>query len=270
MKYRPGLPGKNENVSHDNPLGEFALLCIGLAFLFIVIYWILGLLVDLAADRISHETEAALFNSISKHLEFELEQDQKEFDRVQVLINDLQSCTKLPYKVTVHIVNSEEANAIALPGGHIAVFTGLLKAVPNENGLAFVLAHELGHFENRDHLRALGRSLVLYSLSALITGGNSSISGLLAPSFTLTEAQYSQARESLADTKALDTLYCNYGDVHGATDFFNYILSLDNPADIRVLHYFSSHPDTRKRIKNLKEYAEAQGYISSDGGGTGG
>lgn len=260
MKYAPGIPNKNDNVSHNSPLAEFGLLCVGLAAIFGIIYWILGLLVDLVADRISYEAEAALFNSIINRIDFNVDKTNKEQANVQLLIDELQKCTDLPYPITVHIINSKEANAVALPGGHVGVFTGLLEAVPDKNSLAFVLAHELGHFQNRDHLRGLGRGLVLYSLSALITGGNSSLSGLLAPTSTLTQAQYSQARESLSDEKALDIMHCTYGTISGATDFFEYILSVEDVNDIKLLHFFSSHPETQKRIEALRKYAEEKGY----------
>ncbi len=260
MKYSPGLPQKNVNVSHNNPLTEFGLLCAGLAVIFLAIYWILGLLVDVIADRIPYESEAALFNSISRHLPFTMDTEAQELERIQKLINGLQPCTDLPYSITVHLVDSQEANAVALPGGHIGVFKGLLDAVPSENGLAFVLAHELGHFENRDHLRGLGRSLVLFGISAMFTGGDSSISRLLAPSSILTEAQYSQARESMADRAALDTLNCTYGHVGKAEEFFNYILEQENPFDIKIFHYFSTHPETKKRLQDLQNYAVKMGY----------
>jgi len=263
MKYLPSLPEKNDNVSHNHPLSEFALLSAGLILFFGIVYLILGLLVDLAAEKISYETEAALFQALSSRVDyFDPQNDDlaEEKQRVQQIVDDLQTCTDLPYAIQVHIVKSDETNAIALPGGHIAVFTGLLQAVPQDNGLAFVLAHELGHFQNRDHLRSLGRSLVFYSLSAMLTGGNSSISGLLAPTFGLTAAQYSQARESMADRIALDTCNCRFGNINGAVDFFRYIIEMKLDSNLQIFHYFSSHPETQKRIDELKAYADSKGY----------
>lgn len=263
MKYLPSLPKKNDNVSHNHPLSEFAILCSGLTLFFVLAYFILGFLVDIAAERISYETEAALFQTFSSRVDyFDPKNDDlaAEQQRVQRIISELQVCSDLPYTIQTHIVKSEEANAIALPGGHIAVFTGLLQAIPQDTGLTFVLAHELGHFQNRDHLRSLGRSLVFYTLSAMLTGGNSSISGLLAPSFGLTAAQYSQDRESKADRVALDTYNCRFGSIDGAMDFFRYIMTKNLDSDIKIFHYFSSHPETQARINELEEYAKKKGY----------
>ncbi len=263
MKYSPSLPQDNDNVSHNNPFGEFVLLCAGLAALFLSVYWILGLLVDFAADRISYETETALFESISKHLEFQIDKDSEEQQRVQSLVNNLQNCIQLPYEIRVHMIESDEPNAIALPGGNIAVFTGLLEKIDSENGLAFVLSHELAHFKNRDHLRSLGRGLIIYTLVSMITSTDSSISSLLLPSSNLSQAQYSQTRESLADQVALDTLHCQYGHVGGASEFFSNLLEMKQGPDFAVFHYFSSHPELQLRISALRRYSEEQQYAFS-------
>ncbi len=64
-------------------------------------------------------------------------------------------------------------------GGHILLFQGLLDILKTENSLSFVIGHELGHFKNRDHLRGLGRGIVLTALSATFTGANSNLTSLL-------------------------------------------------------------------------------------------
>jgi len=261
MKYRLSLPEHNDNISDRHPLGEFALLSTGLALLFGLVYLVMGFLVDIASDSISFETEAALFKAISFQYEFTADDHNSDRERLQQTVDRLQECTALPYPIKVHVVNSEVPNAVALPGGNIAVFSGLLKAVPKGGGLAFVLAHELGHFNNRDHLRGLGRSLVLYALSSLITGGDSAISSLLAPSAGFSTAQYSQGRERLADDFALDTLFCSEGSVAGAADFFEYMLAQKEETDIKLLHFFDSHPKTRERIESIKRYSASQGYL---------
>lgn len=260
MKYSPALPEKNDNVSHNKPLAECALLLSGAALIFATAYALLGFFVDLAADSISFETESALFSS--RAIQYDLTDGTQEDKRkeLQQLVNELRGCTDIPYPVSVHIIKSEEPNAVAMPGGHILVFEGLLKALPRRSGLAFVMAHELGHFSSRDHLRALGRSLVLYSLSALLTGGDSAISGMLAPQAALSSAQYSQTRESAADRFAVDTLACRAGTIEGATDFFEYLSAKSLEAEIRLFHYFSSHPQARERLDAIIKYADSKGY----------
>jgi Zn-dependent protease with chaperone function len=118
----------------------------------------------------------------------------------------------------------------------------------------------LGHFKNRDHLRGLGRSIVLLTISVLLTGANSDISALLTPVYNAEAAQYSQDRESNADAIALHALNCHYGHVGGAAEFFEIIAAPEYDLDWSLTHYFSSHPEAQKRINDLDTLARSQGY----------
>jgi len=67
------------------------------------------------------------------------------------------------------IVDSDEINAFAAPGGFILVTRGLVRCCPNETALAAVLAHEIAHVQNRDALRAIKKSRITEALG--IIGG---------------------------------------------------------------------------------------------------
>ena len=156
----------------------------------------------------------------------------------------------------VHLVDSEVANALAFPGGRIFVLNGLLTKVSSENGLSFVLAHELAHFKNRDHLRGMGRKIVFTAVSALLSGAGSNLTQLFTPTADFSQAQYSQQRESLADQQSLQILSCHYGHVGGAIEFFE-AMALDGKSESNVFgHYFASHPEAVQRINNLHLMAE--------------
>ena len=150
----------------------------------------------------------------------------------------------------VVIFKSSEANAFAFPGGYMAVSTEMLDKVKSENGLAFVIAHELAHFHNRDHLRSLGRGIVMTALAVALTGPDSSLSTLLAPTSQLGQAQYSQARESLADQTAITALNGYYGHVGGADEFFSMMIGMP---EYTVLQPFASHPELKRRIERLEQ-----------------
>lgn len=129
-------------------------------------------------------------------------------------------CAGMRQPETVSLSKADVPNAAVIPGGHIVVFSGLLSQVRSENGLAFVLAQELAHITQRDHLRAMGRGIVLFGLAALVTGSDSGLSELLAPVNSPGQASYSRTRESAADAAALRILHCRYGHAGGATELF--------------------------------------------------
>ncbi len=265
MEYKASLPEANDNVSHDKPVREFFLLFIGITLFFLIIFWSIGLFVDQAVNFISPEVEASIFSSIGKKFEPKTTDDPQEI-ALQHLLDSLRKCSDITYPVRVYLMESDEANAMAVPGGRIIVFSALLDEVTSENGLAFVLAHELGHFKNRDHLRGMGRSIVLTAILAALTGSDSDITKVFTPSLNLSFSQYSQARESLADASALQTLNCYYGHVGGASEFFEAITPIEKSSHTKVTQYFASHPMAIERINGLwqqaKEHHFKQGEVA--------
>ncbi len=252
--YRPGLPEHNDNVSHESPVKEFLSLLLGVLLLLSLAYWALGLAIDKAVDYLPYEDEAKLFEKLPVEWGAVIGGDiQATNPRLQSLVDALRQCSELPVPISVSTLGSESPNAVALPGSQMLVFDGLFDYVQSENGLAFVLAHELGHFINRDHLKGIGRGIVLLSLSSVLTGPSSSLSRLLTPSIQLNTARFSQKRESEADQTALEILKCHYGHIDGAAEFFE-ALKISDLGDSSVNHYFASHPEFDTRIKHIDQW----------------
>ena len=258
MKFTPRRTETNVNVSKTHPLKEFAILAGGLLALVIGVYLVLGLAVDLIVPRLSMDLEKKLAGAFVGRLA-ETDEVAETTRTVQAIVDQLQErCAPLPYTITVHVQPAEAINAAALPGGHMVVFTGLLEKMQSENELVFVLAHELGHFAHRDHLRGLGRALVLLTASTVLLGADNSINGMIGQGMMLTELSFSRKQETQADEFAIEALACHYGHVAGATDFFDRIPEEHDPG--RFGHYFASHPENRRRIDHLKEMTAERGY----------
>jgi Zn-dependent protease with chaperone function len=258
VKFTPRRIDTNVNVSKTHPLKEFGILAGGLLAIAVGIYLFLGLAVDLIVPRLSLDLEKKLAGTFVG--QFVASENMDDATRaVQAMVDRLQEkCAPLPYSVAVHVQQADAVNAAALPGGHMLVFSGLLERMASENELAFVLAHELGHFANRDHLRGLGRTLVLLAASTALLGADNSINAMIGQGITLTELSFSRQQELQADAYALKVLACHYGHVAGATDFFYRIPKEGDPG--RIGHYFASHPENRRRIEHLDELAQAAGY----------
>jgi Zn-dependent protease with chaperone function len=260
VKYQPSLPEHNDNVSHQHPVREFLILVAGVLVFVLIGYWALGLVVDVAVDYLSPEQEAQLHNTLD--IDWDMGEETKPDDqaKLQSLVDSLTPCLALSYPITVSLVQSDAINAMAVPGGKMVVFSGLLDSVSSTNGLMFVLAHELGHFKNRDHLRLMGRGIVLSILALLALGGDSGFSDILASTINLRTAKYSQTRESQADRTALQALHCHFGHVGGATELFEALKSREEGLSFEMLHYFSSHPELQQRIDDLNQLAQELGF----------
>ena len=264
MKYTPRLPERNDNVTPRSPLGQFFILAGGLLGIVVAAYFILGLLVDVIVPHISPDLERKLAGVFMNAVDDGADTDTGPQTRYcQRLMDKLQQdCTDLPYHLTVHVNKHSAVNALALPGGQVVVFTGLLDKVTTENELAFVMAHEMGHYMHRDHLRGIGRTLVFMAISTVVFGPDSGVNSFLAQSLNLTELRFSRQQEAWADAYALNTLHCAYGHVGAATAFFERIKEEADPGIFG--HYFSTHPRNQARITRLNELTEQKGFIRRD------
>ncbi len=253
MSFHGKLPDESVNVTRHTPLVDAVGMLGGLFALVIVLYVVLGFGIEAVVKKISIEQEQKLFAYL--HLDALLEKNtSKVSQKVQYLVNALQEkCLHTPYRFSVSIAEDEQSNAFALPGGVIVVNQGLLNRATSENEIAFVLAHEIAHFQNRDHLEGIGRRFIGVLLGSLT--GFSDVHELLQTTLNLSENRFSQNQESEADIYALDVVHCYYGHVNGATDFFKHL-----PKEHGSYGMFSTHPEIRQRVEDIEHYSAQQGY----------
>ena len=256
MKFTPKHIDENVNVSKTHPLVELAWLVGGMLLLAMVFYLVLGVTADLAVAKIPIKAEVWL----GEHFvdSFEANENEPLRRRLQTLLDNLPADSPLHnYTFTVQLVKNREINALALPGGHIVVFSGLVEQAESENELAMVLAHELGHFAHRDHLERLGRGLGLTVATMLVFGEDSAVSRLVSNLFLVTESSYSRQQESEADSFGLDLLVSSYGHAGGAADFF---ARVGKKAGSRGPYLLASHPHPDDRIEGLQRLISENGY----------
>lgn len=258
LKFTPKEINDNVNISKTSPIKDFFVLLGGFLGILIIIYILLGLAVGLVVTRLPKGLE----NRIGTFLSTKLEQSgTTEIEtKIQHLLDELIiNYTENEFHYKIHVVQEDKVNAFALAGGHIVIFSGLIETVKSENELAFVLAHELGHFANRDHLHGFGRKLVLLTLSTLILGNNSDITQTLVSSLGNVEMKFSQRQESAADLFAVELVNNKYGNVEGVFDFF--VNNNEENNSKRKSYFFASHPHPEKRIEIMKKYIRKRGFV---------
>jgi Zn-dependent protease with chaperone function len=246
------------NVSDTHPLVEAGALVAGLAAIFVIIALLLVFLIEVALYFVSAEDEANLFAGWLPDDLVTVSASDDRLRQTQLLVDRLvHHWPDTQYEFRVEIDDSEQANAMALPGGLIIVTQGLLDQVESENELAFVLGHELGHFKNRDHLRALGRGVVLSMFFAVVTG--SDVAGIGIKAADLTLRGFSRQQETKADEFGLAIVHSEYGHVNEAWRLFERWQVVDN-SFIELVAYLSTHPETGDRIADMKVHAEREGW----------
>jgi Zn-dependent protease with chaperone function len=259
MKYVPKAVREGINVSEEHPLVEAGTLVLGLSAIIAAITLVLIFLVDLALVFVSPRSEVELFADWTPDGLVTLAADDPRIDSVRGLLARLgHQWPDSPYRFRIEVSDSEELNAMAMPGGLIVVTSGLLDSVESENELAFVIGHELGHFQQRDHLRILGRGAVLGILFGVL-GSNSSAAGLGLSVADVTALGFSRKQESRADEFGLELVYGMYGHVGEASRFFERMIDADDGSPF-IIDYLSTHPATIERIDSLRGLAESQGW----------
>ncbi len=244
------------NVSDTHPLVEAGTLVVGLTAIFIVIALSLIFMVEVALYFVSAEDEVDLFGDWLPEDITSVAPDDERLNETQLLVDRLvRHWPDTPYRFRVEIDDSEIANAMALPGGLIIVTQGLLDQVESENELAFVLGHELGHFKNRDHLRALGRGIVISLFFAVVTGNDVAGIGIKAADLTL--RGFSRRQETQADEFGLAVVHSEYGHVDEAWRLFER-WDTEDSALIDLITYLATHPETGDRIVDMKAHAERE------------
>jgi Zn-dependent protease with chaperone function len=158
------------------------------------------------------------------------------------------------YPFHFHVVQGPEVNAFALPGGHVVVFTGLLKAADTADEVAGVLAHEASHVEKRHVLRNLIHGLGLRAVVAVALGD---LSGGVWDDMVseLVELSYSRDMELEADLEGLRLLRKSGLSAEGLASFFEKLADQEEP-DIELL---SSHPVSDQRLSALRKAMVEQG-----------
>src|SRR5437016_4102288 len=164
------------------------------------------------------------------------------------------SDAKVPF--TIKVVDSEEVNAFALPGGFFFVNSGLILKADTESELAGVMAHEIAHVAARHGTRQATRGAIINyaSIPLIFVGGWAGYAiqeaaGLAIPLGFLT---FSRGFEKEADYLGLQYLYKTGYDPTSFVDFFEKIQSMEKKKPGSISKVFSTHPMTDDRITSAQ------------------
>jgi predicted Zn-dependent protease len=169
------------------------------------------------------------------------------------------SDARVPF--TIKVVDDDEVNAFALPGGFFYVNTGLILASDNEAELAGVMAHEIAHVAARHATRNATRSEIfnLASLPLIFIGGPAGYAvrqavGLVMPMSFL---KFSRDAEREADLLGLEYQYASGYDPEEFVKFFEKLHSQEKKQKHGFMaKAFTTHPMTSDRIKRAQEEIE--------------
>ncbi len=157
-----------------------------------------------------------------------------------------------PQDLQVEVAKIDMINAIALPGGKVILFDGLVKQARSPDEVAGVLAHEIGHVREKHVMQALLRQMGL----AVVLGGVDGNSGALVNN--MLAMSYSRESEAEADAHSMKALGKAAISPVATASFFERLSELDGSAKggeegQGIAGYMSSHPLSRERKKAFEK-----------------
>ena len=165
------------------------------------------------------------------------------------------SDAKVPF--TIKVVDSDEVNAFALPGGFFYVNSGLILAADEEAELAGVMAHEIAHVAARHATRQMTRANIanLMSLPLIFVGGGIGYAAYQAAGIgiPLTFMKFSRNFEAEADYLGIEYMYKSGYDPNAFVNFFEKLEAQEKKKPGSLANAFASHPQTPDRIQKSQE-----------------
>ena len=158
---------------------------------------------------------------------------------------------------TIKVIDTDDINAFALPGGFFYVDSGLILAADNEAELAGVMSHEIAHVAAchvaRENTR--GQLMQLASIPLIFVGGGigyaaQSLAGFAIPMGFL---RFTRSFESEADFLGVEYLYKAGYDPQALTSFFEKVKGLEKHKPGTLAKTFDTHPQTPDRIAKTQQ-----------------
>lgn len=202
------------------------------------------------ASTVSVKTEEQFGNAVYDALDLSSQEDKA----ATMVVNDFFDAMKVTtgYNVRITVVNSDIVNAFALPGGHIVIYTGLLKEIKTYPELVALLSHEFTHVNNKHSTKSIFRQLGSRIFLSLLFGEFGSVTSVMidqADQFR--SLKYSRKLEKEADMEGLAILKQRKIDPEGFVLLFKH---LKNAVPASAMpEFLGSHPDIDNRVAYIRE-----------------
>ncbi|MCZ6603727.1 MAG: M48 family metallopeptidase, partial [Alphaproteobacteria bacterium] len=209
-----------------------------------------------AATWVPHGLEARLGNVAFETFDLLLAETELSEERqaeVAALFEDLRLASDLDYPVELHFRKGRALgpNAFALPAGPVMVTDELIELAPNDDALAGVFAHEIGHIEERHGLRRMMRAAGwVIMVSVIADDGSGLFEEVAAFPTLLIDQSYSRSFETQADDRAIEMLQATGRDPAAFAEMLE-LITQNCGKMCEDSGWLSSHPAPGERIDRI-------------------
>lgn len=175
------------------------------------------------------------------------------------------------YNWEFNLLQSNELNAWCMPGGKVAVYTGILPVTKDDNGLAVVLGHEVSHALAGHGNERISQAMMAQYGGALLGGAitNAQWASIFQKAYPIGSQvallKYGRSQESEADEMGLYLMSMAGYDPRAAIPFWNRMEASSSGS--RQPEFLSTHPNPETRISDInKDLPKALEYYKAAGG----
>jgi len=215
--------------------------------------WGIPLLVRFITPHVPLKWEQGIGESMLKFMAPEEKRcaDEKLRQAIDEIVTRLNASDPSPYTFKVFVLKSSTLNALALPGGNIIVFSGLIEKSESPEELAAVLAHEMQHIKKRHVTKKIiensSTGIIISVLSGDVTG--SMVYGANIAR-TLAVLSYSRQDEETADDGGMKMMIA--ANINPEEMIRMFQIMKEKNQNLKIPQYISTHPDLDNRISRLK------------------
>ncbi|MCB1171574.1 MAG: M48 family metallopeptidase, partial [Leptospiraceae bacterium] len=215
-----------------------------------------GLVFQAAIDSIPPEAEIKLGELVEKNLTSTMSviKDPVVNEGVETITRPLTEVAESPLPFTFHVVQHQEVNAFAIPGGSIFIHSALIEKANSAEEIAGVMAHEMAHVIHRHGMQLMVRRIGLYVLIGAMFGDTQGLIAALADQggFLLSQ-KFSRDFERQADETGFKILVAANIDPSGMLTFFERIKEIQeeqmSDTEQSAMAIMGTHPATEERIE---------------------
>lgn len=210
---------------------------------------------------INESTEIAIGKNVATEITkkenvLEDEKLQERIEKIGKKITAVSDRSNIKYEF--HVLDNKELNALSLPGGIIYIYKGMLDKLNNDE-LAFVIGHEVGHVAAKHAVKTIQANMafqLVLSIAFAAMGKDTSTATNVAratnTAYNLIALGYSRKDEYLADNLAVKYMYKAHFKPQAAISALEKFKT-EEGFRLKILDYFRTHPSLRDRIKLLQE-----------------
>lgn len=217
--------------------------------------------IEASVDALPMEVDEALGEAAQESMDAggSIVEDEVVNEAIQTILDRLTPHATIDgLEYQFRVVRNDEANAYALPGGYITVFTGLITQSDHPSQVAGVLAHEMAHAKLRHGLLRVAHNGAFAASMAILFGSLDGLESIAIELFALHQVNdYSQDAETEADLEGVRILIAAGISPQGLIDSFRGMQ--DRYGDMpNGLAWTSSHPLFDERIQSIEEAMNSQ------------